>query len=297
MASAPSFVRGALWMLAAAFSFAVLLASVRWLATTIPAVEIVFFRNLVGLGLAVPLIVHGGLAVLRTERFAMHGLRATLSWLAMLTNFWALSYVGLADTAALLFVIPLFSIVLAALVLKETVDAPRWIAAIIGFGGAMIIIRPGVIPFELPVLVMVLSTIFYAGTWIVLKSLSGTEPAAVTVAYLNILNLPLTLVPSLFVWVTPTLEQIPVILALGLAGWGAHYCQARSFAAADASAVMPIDFMRLPFTAILAFVLFGEASDVWTWVGAIVIFAASTYITRREAMAKRGGPSTTAAPH
>ncbi|MGE0748656.1 MAG: DMT family transporter [Rhodospirillales bacterium] len=281
-ATRASFVRGALWMLAAAFAFAVLLASVRYLSRTFSAFEIVLFRNVIGLAIAAPMIAGAGFAALRTRRFGGHVLRATLSYLAMVTNFWAMSYIAMSDTAALLFLIPLIALVVAALVLKERVDGPRWIAACIGFGGAMVIVRPGIATVDLPVIVMLCSAVLYAGAWISLKALAGTENAAVTVCYLNLLSLPLTLVPSLFVWVTPSWHHAPAILALGAAGWAAHYCQARSFAAADASAVMPIDFMRLPFSAVLGFALFGELSDAWTWVGAAIIFAASTYITRRE---------------
>lgn len=277
-----SFLRGALWMLAAAFAFAVLLASVRYLSRTFSAFEIVLFRNVIGLAIAAPMIAGAGFAALRTQHFGGHVQRATLSYLAMVTNFWAMSYIAMSDTAALLFLIPLIALVIAALVLKERVDGPRWIAACVGFGGAMVIVRPGIATVDLPVIVMLCSAVLYAGAWISLKALSGTESAAVTVCYLNLLSLPLTLVPSLFVWVTPSWHHLPAIAALGLAGWAAHYCQARSFASADASAVMPIDFMRLPFSAALGFALFGELSDAWTWVGAAIIFAASTYITRRE---------------
>jgi S-adenosylmethionine uptake transporter len=194
-----------------------------------------------------------------------------------------MSFLAVSDTAALLFVIPLIALVIAAVALKERVDGPRWIAACIGFGGAMVIVRPGIAAIDLPVIIMLGSAVLYAGAWISLKALAGSESAAVTVAYLNLLSLPLTLVPSLFVWVTPGWHHLPAIAVLGCAGWAAHYCQARSFASADASAVMPIDFMRLPFSAALGFALFGEVSDLWTWVGAAIIFAASTYITRREA--------------
>lgn len=282
-ASRASFVRGALWMLAAAFAFASLLASVRYLSRTFSAFEVVLFRNVIGLAIAAPMIAGAGFAALRTQRFGGHVLRATLSYLAMVTNFWAMSFLAVSDTAALLFVIPLIALVIAAVALKERVDGPRWIAACIGFGGAMVIVRPGIAAIDLPVIIMLGSAVLYAGAWISLKALAGSESAAVTVAYLNLLSLPLTLVPSLFVWVTPGWHHLPAIAVLGCAGWAAHYCQARSFASADASAVMPIDFMRLPFSAALGFALFGEVSDLWTWVGAAIIFAASTYITRREA--------------
>ena len=99
---------------------------------------------------------------------------------------------------------------------------------------------------------------------------------------MNLMMLPLTLIPSLFVWVAPGWDDLPALLVMGISGWTAHFCQARAFAAADASAVMPFDFLRLPFTAGLGWLLFAETLDVWTWAGAGVIFASTYFITVRE---------------
>lgn len=275
-------LHGILWMVGAAASFAVMVACVRTLSATFETVEIVFVRALVGVFLIVPMVVRSGPGVLGTRRLPLHGLRALFAFVAMLTFYYALASMEIAQAMALTFLIPVFTTIVAATVLKETVDAPRWAAVLFGFVGALVVIRPGFEAITFPILMALLSSLAYAGAWSTVKLLTRTEPAAVTVFYMNVFMLPLTLVPSLFVWVTPGWSDLPLLLLMALTGWSAHFCQARSFGAADASAVMPFDFLRLPFGALLAFALFGEVSDAWTWAGAVIIFASTYYSTWRE---------------
>ena len=170
--------------------------------------------------------------------------------------------------------------------LREKVGIHRWGATLAGFGGALVIIRPGVTDVSLPILLVVLSSALYAGAWSSVKILTRTDSAAVTVFWMNLLMLPLTAIPMVFVWVTPGPEDLLPIVVMALSGWAAHFCQARAFEAADASAVMPFDFLRLPLGALFGYLLFAELIDGWTWAGAVVIFLAGYYITRRESLKK-----------
>ena len=274
--------RGAFWMVLAALSFAVLLASVRELSDSFPTVEIVFVRALVGLFLIAPILAQGGFGRLRTRRLPMHFARTAFAFGAMLCMYYGLIHIPVGDVTALSFLIPVFCTLAAGLVLRERVGATRWTATAVGFLGALAIVRPGMESVGLPMLAVLLSCVFYAGAWTSVKFLTTTEPASVIVFYMNLMMLPLTLVPSLFVWVTPGWQDLPALLIMGISGWAAHFCQARAFAAADASAVMPFDFLRLPFTAGLGWLLFAEVLDVWTWIGAGVIFASTYFITLRE---------------
>ena len=279
--------RGILWMVGAAAAFAVMVSAVRGLSATIPTVEIVFFRALVGLLLIIPMIARSGTGVLKTQRLPMHALRTLFAFAAMLAFYYGLAHVQVAEAMALSFLIPVFTTIVAALFLAERVDAPRWIAVLVGFAGTLVIVRPGVVEITFPMLMLLLSSVAYAGAWTTVKLLTRTEPAAVIVFYMNVFIVPVALIPSLFVWVTPTWADVPLLLVMALTGWAAHFCQARSFAAADASAVMPFDFLRLPFGALIAFAMFGEVSDGWTWAGAVIIFAAGYYATWRESKQAR----------
>lgn len=274
--------RGILWMVATAASFAVLLVSIRELSGTFHTVEIVFVRAVVGIFLIVPMVIRSGPSVLKTRRLPLHALRTFFAFMAMLTLYYSLVHITVAEATAMTFLIPIFATIVAVFVLKERVDGPRWIAVLLGFAGALVIIRPGFVAITFPILMALASSVAYAGAWSTVKLLSRTEAASVTVFYMNVIMVPLTLIPSLFVWVTPGWDDVPILLIMAVSGWAAHFCQARSFGAADASAVMPFDFLRLPFGAALAFLLFGEVSDIWTWSGAVIIFASTYYATWRE---------------
>lgn len=285
-ASPRAYAEGAAWMAGAAIAFSGLLVSVRALASTYPAVELVFVRSLVGILFVAPIVTRSGFGALKTKRLPLHALRAAFAAVAMVLLYYALIRIPVADVTALTFLIPLFTTITAATILKERVDGPRWAATSAGFCGALVIVRPGFAAIDLAVVLALLSSVAYAGAWTTIKFLTRTESAAVTVFYLNALALPLLLVPTIFVGVWPAVADLPVLAVMAFCGWAAHFCQARSFGAADASAVMPFDFLRLPISALMAWIAFSEISDVWTWVGAVIIFGSGWFIARREARAR-----------
>ena len=97
---------------------------------------------------------------------------------------------------------------------------------------------------------------------------------------LNLMMVPMSLIPALFDWSWPGWDDVPLILLLGLTGVSAHYCLARSMALADASIVIPMEFLRLPLLAVAGYYMFNEVPDEWTLAGAVIICAATYYMTR-----------------
>lgn len=278
--------RGAFWMIVAALSFTTMLFLVRYLEGRYPSIEVVFFRALAGLIFVVPILMQHGLSGLHTKHFPMHISRTVFALAAMFFFYYGVAHVPMSDSTAYTFVIPLFATVGAALILREKVDAPRWIATICGFIGTVIILRPGQAEISLPVLAMLLSAVFYAGSWLSMKILTRTDSASLIVLYMNVMIVPLALIPTLIIGKMPNFLDLMVLIGVGLTGSFAHFCQARSFASADASAVMPFDFLRLPMAVAWGWFFFAEPTNIWTWVGAIVIFASTYYIAWRESRQK-----------
>jgi drug/metabolite transporter (DMT)-like permease len=228
---------------------------------------------------------------LRTNRLRLHIFRNGVHYLGNVGWFIGVTLVPLADLSALQFTVPLFTIVLAAVVLRETVGAHRWTATAIGFAGALVIIRPGFAEIGPGTIAVVLSAVFYAASQVSTKSLSRTDSPNLILFYMALIFVPISAVPAAFDWTTPTLADAIPILLLGVFGVLAHACIIRSFAAADASFVMPFDFLRLPIAALFGFVLYLERPDIWVWTGAVIIFGAAYYITRRESRRPKPGPS------
>ena len=285
-----SIARAAFWMVFADAGFVGMLLGVRVLSHHMPVFEVVFWRATVASAAVIPwALTANQRRALATKRMGMFGVRALAVYAANLTYFYAAATMVLANAVALQFVIPLFTVIGAALFLGETVGWRRSVATAVGFAGAVVILRPGFAQIGWPEIAVLVSAAFYAINWLMVKALTRTESARVIVFYMNVLIVPMAAVGASFTWVWPDWSLAPLIVATGLMGWGAQICQARGFASADASVVAPFDFLRLPMIAASSWVLFHEAADIWTWIGAAVIFGAATYITRREQKIERAG--------
>ncbi len=291
----PAPLHGMAWMVASCLGFALLTVLIRHVSADLHPFEIVFFRNFFGLLAMLPWVWRVGISGLRTRRLGAYGVRAVTGLIAMLCWFTAISLMPLAEATALSFTAPLFATLGAALFLGETVRLRRWTATIAGFAGAMIILRPGIEAISPAALLALAASAFMAVSVLTIKSLSRTESPNAIVLYMGLMITPLSLPPALMVWTMPALETWGWLAALGGLATLGHLALVRAFAAAEVSAVLPLDFSRLIFIALLAFVFFGERPDAWTWTGAAVIFAAVLYTAHREsrlgrpAGALRGG--------
>lgn len=275
-------------MTLAAFLFSLMNTLVRVVSADLPPLEVAFFRNLFALASMLPWMLSSGFSGLRTSHFRLHLARAVIGVFAMGFWFTSLALVPLADAVALNFTMPFFIVAGAAAILGEKVGLRRWSATAIGFLGMLVILRPGIAVVS-PVMVLpVAAAVFMAISILILKHLSATDPAGTSVLYMGLLMTPLSLVPAAFVWIWPHWDDFFLLAPLGLLAMLAHLALARSLAAADASAIMPFDYARLPFVALFAFVLFGEVAEIWTWIGGAIIAGSAFYIARREsALAKK----------
>ncbi len=283
----PAPVKGALWMLVSAAALAGLTGVVRHMSAGLHPFEIAFFRSFFGLLILAPWLMRSGLGVLRTKRLGLYTLRCALGVATMLMWFTAISMVPLADAVALGFTSPLFVILGAALFLGEVVRGRRLGVTLCGFAGALIILRPGGGVLDPGAVLVLLSAVTLAGANLSVKELSRTEPVQAIVTYMVIFMVPLTFIPALLVWQTPTPAQLAELLGLAAVATLGNYAMTRAVAVADASSVMPYDYARLPFAALIGFFVFGETSDAATWIGAGVIAVASLYLAHHESKAEQ----------
>lgn len=276
-------LRGAIFMIIATFGWTGMFIFVRLLAGNYSTFEILFVRNAVALLILMPLMVRSGVGVLRTERIWLHIFRASLSYLGMLGLYYGIAHIPLGDVVALSFTQPLFITLLAAIILGEAVGIARWRATLIGFIGVLIIVRPGFVEIGTATIAVIIAALLYGASNVCIKALMRTDTPLQGVIYVNLIMLPLAMVPAMFAWKTPNLLDFGYMLGVALSGTMGVYFLTKSYHAADASAVIPYDFLRLPMTAGGAFILFDEVLDIWTWAGAAVIFGSSYALVRFEA--------------
>lgn len=275
-------VQAALYMLAATVFFSIMVTSIRHVSAEVDSFIVVFFRNLFGALIIAPIVVPRGIGYLRTSKLKLYGWRTALGLGSMMMWFYAVSVTPVAEAVALSFTSPLFVTVIAVFLLGEKAGLPRWIATAVGFGGAMLVLRPGIVDITLGHLMLLASSVLMAGSIIAMKMLSRTEPPERIVAYMILLFTPIALIPALFVWEWPSWSAMLWLVVIASAGTIAHIMFTRALSKADASAVMPLDFMRLPFTAIIGYLAFSEVPDIFTLTGGAIIFVSSIYIARRE---------------
>ena len=157
----------------------------------------------------------------------------------------------------------------------------------VGFLGTLIVMRPGIIEITLASAAALTMAFLYAGTNTTIKLLSRRDTPEVITLWTNLLMLPLALIPALIFWVTPTLDQWPLVIGVGIISSIGGYCFTRSVAAADARIVQPFQFSRMIFATAIGWNMFSELPDLWTRVGAGEIFCASYYIVYREGLVRK----------
>ncbi len=271
-------IAGIAWMLLSCALLAGVAALARYAALTgVPSQQIVFMRVFFGLVAMLPLLAWRGPSLVRTDQFHVYVVRVLISIIAMSTWFAALTYITVGEMTAITFLTPLLATAGAALFLREVVTAHRWAATCIGFLGALVILRPGLVEVGIGSWLALASACAAAASTLYVKRLTNRDDPDRVVFLTTVLQVPLAFVPALFVWTWPTPEIIACAAAMGLLGTLGHVCLTRAFASTDASLVMTADFSRLPFAVLYGFLMFGELIDLWTWIGAGIIFLASLY--------------------
>ena len=273
-------------MTGALLSFCLMAVAFRKLAESLSIMEILATRN--GLGLAVMvtlLILRSELRPLvRSRRPALTLFRNTIHLGAQ--YLWAMSVLllPLATVFALEFSAPAWALLLAVPVLGERLTASRVGAVALGLIGVLVILRPGLETFRPETLLVLAAAVGFAVTMITTKKLTMTDSTFAIIFWMNMIQLPLTLVPSdpLFV-MKLSLAQLPAFAAVGVAGLASHYCLANAFRAGDASVVVPLDFLRIPLIAVIGWWLYGEALDALVFIGAGLIIVGVLWNLQSEA--------------
>ena len=278
----PSTLKALLYMVAATAALAIMHGFVRHVSTTTDVYTITFFRNLFGFVAVMPLVLRNGLDSLRTTRLPLHLLRGASGILAMLAWFTALARVEIATATALSFSAAIFGTIAAVVFLGEKIRTRRLVAIIAGFIGVIVVLRPAGSSFNPSALLVLGSSLFWGLNVVIVKSLSSTEKAASIVAWSGITLTTLSLPLFISFGEVPDINSVLLLLIIGACGTLGHMCMTTALSMADTTAVMSLDFLRLIWTLFIGVIFFSDLVDLWTVIGAMIIFTSGLYIIFRE---------------
>lgn len=291
----------AFWMLGAILSFS-LTAIAGKEATSIISPELtvsqlVFFRNIIGLGVILCLclfISHKKGVSIKTwfnsPSIKMHWGRNITHFSGQWCWFYGLSLLPLVNVFAIEFTVPIWTAVFAVFFLKEQFTPAKLAALVLGFSGVLLILRPGYLAVELASYVVLFSAVAYGLSHSLTKQLSKKESALSIILFMHLMQFPLALTMVLFDFSWPQGIAWLYVSITAIAALLAHFCMAKALSYSDAMVVMPMDFLRLPFIAILGYLFYQEAIDVWLIVGALIMLIGNTMTLKEAASSKPTGP-------
>ena len=263
-------------------------AGVKLLSNELHPIIICFYRCLMGLIIITPFVARNNFKALQTDNMRLQIFRALINIISMICWFSAIGMMHFEKATALGFTTPLFTTVLAVLILGEVIRFHRTAALLLGFVGILIIIRPGYMPFEFGTILMLIASFSFSFVLIFVKKLSATDSSLTIIFYHLIYMTPVFFILSLFYWENINLNQLIIFTLMGASGLLSHWCLAQAFKMSDTTFVMPLQFTKLIWASLIGLFIFAEQPDIWTWVGGIIIFISVVYITYREAFKKKG---------
>ncbi len=266
--------------------FTFLNASVKELAGEMPPLFVAWGRWLAGVALIAPYLMwRVGFAGMATQDMKLHCFRGLFHTSGYGLWYEAVVWLPLATMAALSFTGPIFVTVGAVIFLRETVHWRRWAGVGVGFVGMLVIVRPGVVEVNPGILMMLAAVPLIAGSNLVAKVVSGRDKPAVVVLWQSVVGAICFTPFGLWFWQTPTLPQLALFLSAGFFGTMGYFFITWAYRLLDISALQSITFLAIVWAALMDVAVWGKTADVWTFVGAAIIVAATTYIAHREAVA------------
>lgn len=276
-----------LWAVATGVFFTILNVILRKLTLEMSPYEVQFLRYLVGIAVMLPWILAAGFAAFRPNGLAGQLGRGVVHTIGLLTWYTALPHLPIADSTAISFTIPIFVMIGAWLFLAERMFAARWIAALIGLAGVIIVLAPKLAGTGgIYNLVMLAAQPIFAASLLITKVLTRRDRPEVIVVWQAITIGLFTLPVALLDWSWPSAAQWGWFFVAAMLGNAGQYCHARSLMITEASATQSVRFLELVWAAALGMIFFADPLSGATLAGGLVILAATVWISRHEARRK-----------
>ncbi|MBR0693480.1 DMT family transporter [Bradyrhizobium lablabi] len=268
----PSKTRAALWMAGWLALMLIVAVAGREATREVNVFQLMEVRSVLGLLLLFPLIrMSGGLAVLKTARVHLHIVRNLIHYSAQFGWFYALTLIPIGQVVAIEFTMPIWTALLAASFLGERLTVWKIVAIVLGLVGVVVIVRPATGEVNPGQLIALAAAVGFGVSIAIVKSLTRTEQTLAIIFWMLAVQSAAGFFPALYVWTWPSPYVWGWLVAIAFCGTFSHYCMARAMLHADATVVIPMDFLRVPLTAILGWLIYAERLDIFTALGAALI--------------------------
>jgi drug/metabolite transporter (DMT)-like permease len=272
MAPSPSIPKAAFWMALSIASFLAMSVAGRATMAELNVFQVLELRSVIGFFVLLPLVMmSGGFAAMRTKRPLAHVARNVVHFIGQAAWLYALTLIPLAVLISIEFTTPIWTAILAVGFLGERLSRPKVAAIMLGLIGVMIIVRPGAGSVDPGHVVVLGAAVCFGISVVLVKSLTRTDSVVRIIFWMLLIQSVLGLVPALYEWRNPPLELWPWILLIAFTGMSSHFCMARALTYADATVISPMDFLRVPLSALIGWLLYQEQIDAFTAGGALLI--------------------------
>ena len=276
-------IAGALWLFASVILFQISYSTVKFTGEKLGSVQIVFLRSLFQSLFVLPFIAKAGFGVMKTTQYKNYACRLLFGAANILLTFYSYTHMHLATATSIVFTRPLFTIPLAAVMLKEKVGWKRGTATLIGFAGIIILLNPGPMGLSLPEIAALSASFLLALTYIYIQKLSRTENHLAMLMYFGLACCAVTAYPAYCQWVSFGLKTMACVLIIAATATAAQYCVIRGYQIGKATVISPVDYLQIPVSAFIGWCFFHETLSLHFTAGVIIIIATSIYILKRRA--------------
>lgn len=284
MAPQPSIVKAAFWMALSIASFLAMSVAGRETTRVLNVFQVLELRSVIGWFILLPAVLAtGGVASMRSSRLPLHIARNAVHYVGQGAWLYALTLIPLGVLVSIEFTTPIWTALLAVAFLGEKLDKARVASVVLGLIGVVIIVRPSAGSLSTGHLVVLGAAVCFGISMVMVKSLTRTDMVLRIIFWMLVVQSIIGLVPALYEWQNPPLYLWPWIIVIAFSGMSSHLCLARALTYADATLVSPMDFLRVPLSALLGWAVYSEQIDAFTALGAVLVLSGNLLnIQRRQ---------------
>ncbi|CAN7175208.1 DMT family transporter [Rhizobium sp. LjRoot98] len=282
MDNSPSIAKAAAWMVTSVVLILLMAVSGRVITRELDVFQAMEMRSVIAFFMLLPLVYReGGIRAMRTGILPKHIGRNVAHYAGQYAWLMGLTLIPLAQVISIEFTAPIWAAFLAAIFLGERLTWRKGVVILFGLAGVALIVRPGAAPLNPGHLITLGAAFAFAISFISTKALTRSDSATKILFWMLVIQSIIGIIPAINVWLWPSASTWPWIFLFAFAGSFAHFCMAKALSHADATVVMPMDYLRVPLSAVLGFLLYSEAIDSFTAIGAGLILVGNLFNLRR----------------